>query len=149
LFRGNFQTVSHELLIYDDDDDKAKLLVATLDRLPACGYPLTLYLCFYAHANWQPEDPRYYHVTTDHPRYHVTAQTLFLNATMSPLLLPCHRGGAASRLDHDLHVFLQHLERHLHLQHGASNIGIVCTHENESREHLESESVKTRTERRH
>jgi len=40
----------------------ARLLLATIDRLPACGFPVALFVWFYAARSWNG-DPQRYHVT--------------------------------------------------------------------------------------
>ena len=37
------------------------LLLATIDRLPPCGYPVALFIWFHAHHSWR-DDPHYYQV---------------------------------------------------------------------------------------
>jgi len=39
------------------------LLLASIERLPPCGFPVALFIWFYAHRNWEG-DPHYYQVTS-------------------------------------------------------------------------------------
>ena len=42
---------------------RTRLLLDTIDRLPACGYPVALFIWFHAYRSWEG-DPIYYRVTS-------------------------------------------------------------------------------------
>ena len=45
------------------EEAPTRLLLATIDRLPACGFAVALFIWFYAYRRWEMGDPQYYHVT--------------------------------------------------------------------------------------